>query len=356
MPIPSSRESAAALTHKLLWLEAMRAAAALWVLLHHAVLSVDNFFGGMGSEWRVLVNGNMGVDFFFVLSGFIIALSAHRLAQDGHGLREYLRARLLRIYVPYLPVGLTLLALFLLLPGLAEGRDTPGLLTSLTLIPTQQPPALSVAWTLVHELVFYLLYALFFVSRPLLAAALVAWCGAIVAGWLADVQLSPLATYFLAPLNLCFLLGVVAFHATRAGWGRRSGLQLLVLGLVLLGSQAAAEEPARVLVALGFAAMVMAAATPAMTASPPPRLLVTLGAASYAIYLVHNPALSAGVRLVRLSGLELSTALVLAGVSAFALLAGWLYFRLYEQPTLRLLRERRDRHAASHSWRGKAPQ
>ena len=93
---------------KLEWLEAMRGLAALWVVLHHAGLSVDHFVGSTGSQpW--IDRGVLGVDFFFVLSGFIIAFASQRLAERGGGVKEYLTARLIRIYVPYLPIGIAML-------------------------------------------------------------------------------------------------------------------------------------------------------------------------------------------------------------------------------------------------------
>lgn len=129
---------------KLEWLEVMRGGAALWVLLHHAKQSVDHFVADMGAQpW--FEHGYLGVDFFFVLSGFIIAFASHRLALRGGGLRDYASARLIRIYVPYLPIGIAMYLLYLLLPGLSEGGRTPSLLTSLTLLPDNHPPALSVA-------------------------------------------------------------------------------------------------------------------------------------------------------------------------------------------------------------------
>lgn len=69
---------------KLEWLEAMRGLAALWVVFHHAGQSVDHFVGGTGGQpW--IDRGFLGVDFFFVLSGFIIAFASQRLAERGGG-------------------------------------------------------------------------------------------------------------------------------------------------------------------------------------------------------------------------------------------------------------------------------
>ena len=66
----------------------------------------------------------------------------------------------------------------------------------------------------------------------------------------------------------------------------------------MVGSQAILPESSRIVVALGFAALVWAAASPSFSGLPVWRPLVVLGAASYAIYLVHNPALSILVRLL----------------------------------------------------------
>lgn len=68
--------------------------------------------------------------------------------------------------LPYLPVGIVLAFAYTLFSSLSEGDRSWGLVSTLTLIPTELPPALSVAWTLQHELIFYLIYAgLFFSGR-----------------------------------------------------------------------------------------------------------------------------------------------------------------------------------------------
>src|SRR5690606_42103354 len=100
---------------KLEWLEAMRGFAALWVLVHHAGQTVDHFVGSTGGKHWV-DRGFLGVDFFFVLSGFIIAFASQRLFERGGWVRVYLRSSLLRIYLPFLHSDLYLLLVYIVLP------------------------------------------------------------------------------------------------------------------------------------------------------------------------------------------------------------------------------------------------
>lgn len=322
---------------KLDWLEAMRGLAALWVLLHHAKQSVDHFVADMGQQpW--FSHGFLGVDFFFVLSGFIIAFASHRLEVRGGGLREYASARLVRIYSPYLPVGMGMYLVYLLLPSLSEGGRTPSLLTSLFLLPTNQPPALSVAWTLVHEVVFYALYAVSFLHKRLFTLIFGGWVAAIISIEAMGVELPLMARYLLSPLNLCFVLGVLIFHLNQrlklAAW-----IALLVgtAGVGMVGREAMGPTPDRVVVAIGFGLAVWAAASPASSQWKVWRPLVTLGAASYAIYLVHNPALSL---LVRLAPDGMSAGLAYVLVASTALACGVLYWWWCERPVLAWVRQR----------------
>ena len=246
---------------------------------------------------------------------------------------EYARARLIRIYVPYLPIGVGIYLLYLLLPGLSEGGRTPGVLTSFTLLPSNHPPALSVAWTLVHEMIFYTIYGLTFVHRRLFQLVFGTWVVAILATALVAPELPLLARYFFSPLNLCFVLGVAIFHLNARYPCKRLAAVITCggIGLALVASQAMLEQPNRIIVALGFGALVWAAASPGIASRPAWRPLVVLGAASYAIYLVHNPVLSVLVRLLP-DGIPTGGAYVL--ISAGALMFGLLYWRIYERPML----------------------
>lgn len=321
------------------WLELMRGLAALWVLIHHADQSVTHFIGSLGGA-PLVSNGYLGVDFFFVLSGFIIASSSLRLFEEGGGATQYFRARFVRIYVPYLPVGIGIYALYMLLPGLSEGGRTYSVLTTLTLLPSVGAPALSVAWTLVHEMIFYAIFSLWFVSRRLFWLVMSGWVASIVGAYVAEVQLGRFIGYFLSPLNLCFALGVgVCMMMRRVSVSGKQAILAAIAGLVTVATQAMAESPERPWVAVGFCLIVIGAASPVGRAGRISNWLLSLGAASYAIYLVHNPVLSIAVRGVRAVFPDATPWVALVLISVVALLCGLAYWAFYERPALRLVRQ-----------------
>jgi peptidoglycan/LPS O-acetylase OafA/YrhL len=325
---------------KLEWLEAMRGLAALWVVMHHAGQSVDHFVGSTGDR-PFIARGFLGVDFFFVLSGFIIAFASHRLFERGGGVREYFTARLVRIYVPYLPIGIAMWLLYALLPSLSEGGRDVSVLTSLTLLPDNLPPALSVAWTLVHEMLFYAIYALWFVHRVMFRAVLTAWAIAIVVFAVAGTELPRAAMYLLSPLNLCFVTGVLVFHLSRRNsLAPAMSVTIGVCGLVLLVSQVVAVMPNRVLIGVAFALLVLAATSSFAARFSIWRPFVALGAASYAVYLVHNPALSFLVRVIKVALPGIGVWPAFALIACIATGMGMAYWRWYERPTLAWVRAR----------------
>ena len=103
---------------KLLGIQAARGIAALLVVAYHAerALSLPQYVGRMPLD-GITGFGHAGVDFFFVLSGFII-LTVHGvdLGQPGR-FRRYAARRVCRIYPPYWIV--TALVLMLTFAGTA---------------------------------------------------------------------------------------------------------------------------------------------------------------------------------------------------------------------------------------------
>lgn len=192
-------------------LQVFRGLAALAVVLHHTSVSTNAFVQSVPAAWlRAFGMGSLGVDFFFVLSGFIIMHAHMREACEPSAIKPYLARRLARIFPAYWPIGLAMLGLYAVLPGLsASGGREFSYISSIALVPANLPPALSVAWTLVHELLFYAVFMLWFVSRRAFWFGLVLWATVIAmtsvsgdpTGWL---------RYLFSPLNVDFMLGVIA--------------------------------------------------------------------------------------------------------------------------------------------------
>lgn len=157
--------------NRLLSLQACRFIAALLVLLYHMTVNTDrNFAAG------VFRFGFVGVDFFFVLSGFIIATVNWRYIGHASAVPRYLGKRLLRIVPLYWAVTLVKLAAVLALPVYARAITPEYVIGALVLWPQRQPPLIDAAWTLTYELVFYAIFgALIATNGRVTVTALSAW-------------------------------------------------------------------------------------------------------------------------------------------------------------------------------------
>ena len=139
-------------------LDLIRAVAISWVLIYHGSL-----FGLTSSDHWLVANGWMGVDLFFVLSGFLIAGQLLRPWAQGSApsYSRFFGRRLLRT----LPAYFAVLALYFLVPGIRERPSIAPLWQFLTFsqnwlyeYPTHGLKAFSHAWSLCVEEQFYLVF------------------------------------------------------------------------------------------------------------------------------------------------------------------------------------------------------
>jgi exopolysaccharide production protein ExoZ len=304
-------------------LQAGRALAALAVLSFHMNLAARDF--GRGHlDPRPLHFGYLGVDFFFVLSGFIIY---HSTVGRGRPASDYAVARIRRVYLPYLPIGIGIALLYSLLPQLSGGHRNWSWIPSLTLLPVSAPTALSVAWTLKHEIVFYCLFGCFYFTGRL-QVGLLLWAALITAANLAGMA-DPVP---LRLINLEFLMGVGIAVLYRSGRGHWSMLLLAPFPLLLWIALGAKPEWS-VLVGASLALIILPLARMETSGRLKiPAILTFLGAASYSIYLAHAFSISLAARLVRGEPYWV----VAIATAAFGLLGGLAYFFIVERPLLRV--------------------
>ncbi|WP_434622528.1 acyltransferase family protein [Azospirillum sp. B2RO_4] len=292
----------------------------------------------------------IGVDFFFVLSGFII-LTAHYENEEGlSSLKRYSIKRLIRIFSPFLPISVFLVTAYSINPhiGIAE-RKNFSVLSSLFLIPAPRPPALPASWTLIHEMVFYTIFSLYFLCRKYFLAAISVWAIIIAARLPVHWEFFTGLTFerFLGPINLEFMGGLVCAYIWRkVDAGRTAGSVLLLAGVISFAGVLCLDLPKmRWLLLFPFSLILLGGCyLEKAGAIRTPRLFLLLGDASYAIYLIHMPLFSLVFRAVPALNrhtVKLGTANEWA-MTAFAaliasILVGVLYHRLYERPVIRFL-------------------
>jgi exopolysaccharide production protein ExoZ len=330
-------------------LEVGRGLAALAVVLFHInELFRHGRFGTPANLFTPFAGGYAGVQFFFVLSGFLMAhLHGREIGKRGKA-SAFIAKRLRRIYPLYWSVTLALLPLFFLMPDVGEGNETNPvqIAASLLLFPRQQWPIVGVAWTLRFEMLFYLVFALT-IYRPKwgFGVGAVLATGAIVAHFHGFAY--PLA-FFFSPYVLLFGYGVIAArtwpligrHAVPVAAG---GLLLFVYFELAAAYRSLSDDLIRN--GLGIAAAVAIAGLVAheqQGRSFTPKPLVRLGAASYALYLVHYHALAIGARILQRLGLSgLPDPIIALVLVSIALCAGFGAHYLVERPLDRLLRRKR---------------
>jgi peptidoglycan/LPS O-acetylase OafA/YrhL len=318
----------------------LRGVAALAVLAFHVDFSIGDV--------HLFKHGYLAVDFFFLLSGFVIGAAYERRLTDGLSTPSYLGLRLKRLYpMIVLGAGLGLIA--------AMFRDTAynpwlALALQLALIPyalTSSAYPLNYAqWSLFYELLINLIHAW---ARPLATNRVLAWI-AVASGlglFLAETLVGTLdlgnfreeAWGGLLRVAFSFSAGLLIFRLHQAGRLPVFRLPLILpvaaLTLVLI-QPAYSPIPSAVFVTLVFPVILIVTLSAELRpgAARPAELA---GAISYPLYLTHAPV----VNLARLAGLKPDD-----GVAGFAywvvavaaiILLSWLVERVYEAPIRRAL-------------------
>jgi exopolysaccharide production protein ExoZ len=243
----------------------------------------------------------------------------------------------------------------------SSGLLTPAkFLLDLLLIPREGTLTLPAAWTLQHEVVFYALFGLLILNKWLGLVALTLWQLAclivLVFDLLPQDYLLPATTYW-GYYNFGFVFGIAiallrdrvnlrSYPRTFASLGGLGflGLLLCFIGEWRMGSAFFASPATASLIYFLLYSLVMLALL-SMVNKPRPVLdttLGSLGAASYVLYIVHEPLYSVLERIIRipfLHALAAPTPTFISFVFVAVLTALALHFGV-ERPMLRRLRGR----------------
>ena len=272
-------------------IDALRGVAALAVCLFHW----EHIAFGTPNQDQWFRLGALGVELFFVISGFVILMVADRVRSIG----AFVLARIVRLYPAYL-ASVALTALYVLWVqkyGLATVLVNVSMLQSFVDVPNIANPY----WTLAFEITFYGLLMAVLCAGTLRHIAIVAlaWLVAtllyrlMVPGPLGFDESRPFAQlgYILVAPQFApfFVIGMMVY---RLGMGRLGGIGAVALtaalGLTLFGRHDFIDVSG--LAYAGFAggiALAVWEAARGTTSRRSRRPVAWLGLVSYPLYLVH---------------------------------------------------------------------
>lgn len=289
----------------------LRAFAALFVVFYHT--SAHYFAVGGDNDGNIfsfmVQIGYVGVDIFFVISGYIMWISTKKLS-GWSGVKYFVFSRLIRIY-PIYWIFLVFMVIFY-----HHSLYNFDFLGSIFLtFSTSSKLLLEVAWTLQYELYFYLFFALLlFVQKkffiPIFILLFVILIGIeIYATMVLDIYnhnkfnaMSTFWTFWTAPYMLEFILGVFIGYFFE-NYRLKSILILFILVLILLSSALYYQKyiidsslsegyylPQRVFF-FGLSAMLLVSIAVELHLRKvqfSSKFFTTLGDSSYSLYLTHN--------------------------------------------------------------------
>jgi peptidoglycan/LPS O-acetylase OafA/YrhL len=338
-------------------LDAIRGVAILLVLAHNTQGNYPDLSLGILSS-----DGWMGVDLFFVLSGFLITGILLRTRESEKYFRNFYARRCLRIWPLYYSV---LLFMFVLVPLLRPServeifapRSSPWWAyplfaqNFLVSVPTKATGLLGVTWSLAVEEQFYLAWpwiVRFCSNAQLRFIAIAVVCASPVLRLFLSLNgfniYSP--TYcrldgLMAGALLALFLNSPGFNPTnftRAAWaGVLAGTPLALL-LEALGARWIVFS-FTVIASTCFIYLALFSTKSWLRVVLTNRYLVYTGAISYGLYLLHKIPFDAAkaLHITRLQGRRYELLVMLGGLAASYALAA-LSWNLLEKPFLKLKR------------------
>ncbi len=300
-------------SQKLNGIQVGRAIAALFVVAGHTLKEALHApETGPTLHWvHQFAHYGIGVDIFFVISGFIMAyISEGRIGVPGYA-RYFIQSRLMRVVPLYWFYTALLVTATLLVPQHLDNArfDVAHVFSSLFFYPwspheagQQFPqPILALGWTLNYEMMFYIAFFVLLLVMPpkrLLPAMLILLISLSGLYLAFDWAGTPFVFWF-RPIILEFAAGIVIFQVSRKGLGLTPVMAAALIGVSISGwlilpnlDHGLDSKDLRFLL-LGLPASVLVLALALWSpkeAAQSTRLwkaLVKIGDASYSLYLSH---------------------------------------------------------------------
>jgi len=176
-------------------------AAILVILFHTSVIFSSNKYWNYNIAHGFFSFGFSGVEFFFVLSGFIMVYAHSIDFGKPRRLKTYFYKRFVRIYPMYWVITVIT---FILYVSTNNNRSNL-IINSLFLVGTNNNAILTVAWTLFQEISFYIIFSSVIISKRFGSFLIISW----LLCCLYFFDNTP-PHYIFLPINILFGLGILS--------------------------------------------------------------------------------------------------------------------------------------------------
>lgn len=340
-------------TNRLVELDALRGIAAVLVMLFHYTAKYEELYGHESAPAISLPWGHYGVNLFFMISGFVIFMTLHRIGRP----LDFVVSRFSRLFPAFwVAVAITFLLTHLLgLPDKTVSASTAGLNLFMIHGLFRIPHVDSVYWTLEIELIFYAMalsmYLAGWIDRvhTALLGLLVLRSIYFLTQHFAGIELSwTLSHLLILPYIAWFACGIMIYRIVTFP-SDTPRMDFLVL-FAAFAQLAIVEGPGIGLLAAGLSLVFWAAATGRLPWLANP-LLAWLGAISYTLYLLHENIGWGIILQLERNGISANWVILIAISAALGMAS--LLTLLVERPAMRWMRERyrRQRHWPDIGWR-----
>lgn len=348
--------------NKMYLIQVFRGISAILVLLFHLTEIFRTrtnyvYLGGLFNQ------GNSGVDFFFVLSGFIIYFAHNKDIGNPKKIKKYILKRFIRIYPTYWVALLIVMPIYLFITTIGDesSRNLISIIRAFTLIPltNANAPFIVVAWSMSFEVLFYCLFGIIIILKPKISYILLTiW---IISTILFSINMQyPLGlpnnyilNFLFSPFVLEFLTGCLIGYLVTCKFINKHGIIIMTVGIILYISICFFQQKyftvidlssiRQLIYGLPFAFIIAGAAI--IDIHNNSRIIMFfsfLGDASYSIYLTHYPIililfkLAFEIKISNYIGIFLTATFSVI----FTIIFGCIFHLIIEKPIIQLFRNR----------------
>ncbi|WP_081798190.1 acyltransferase [Pseudomonas sp. RL] len=339
-------------------MQVFRAVASVLVVMYHSKVSYNSYVRSLGSSDLVVGKGfidylgSSGVDFFFVISGFVITITFfRRMLFSADSLRDFIVKRLIRIAPPLWIAMVFHFVCILLFVG-NYSFSWQNILASSVFLPSynaysQAQPFLVVSWTLNLEIFFYFSLAFsMLIFRAYALVFLAVLFSILSALWYAWGELNIMQQVYLNPIILEFSFGTFVGWLYLKNYLVRPGVGWILLGSSVLAVMTISYFGFRGDGYLGRAlsygliySVILYGALSVNKDTSPKGIIFAIGDASYSLYLTHIQTLivakSCFLFFYEKYGVILLYEYALAIMVLISLTVGLLFHRKIERPVTR---------------------